>query len=331
MKKMKYFVIAGLVVSMLAGSILTGCSSKEVSGQSQVVLYTNADDEAVEAMQNALDSNGYKDKYIVQAFGTSELGGKLLAEGTDIEADIVTMSSFYTESAEEEHHMFQDLEFETGALEEYPAYYTPITAQEGAMIYNTEVLKENNLPVPKSIKDLTNPVYKDMISITDIQSSSTAWLLIQAIINEYGEDNAKDILTDLYKNAGVHIEESGSGPIKKVRAGEVAVGFGLRHQAVADKEEGLPIDYIDPSEGNFTLTESISVIDKGDRTNPEAMKMAECIIKNGRRELLETYPVPLYEGEQADDTNKSGNPKVFSEKLTVDLLKKHQKLSEECK
>lgn len=331
MKKMKCIVIAGLVVSMLAGSILTGCSSKEVSGQSKVVLYTNADDEAVEAMQNALDSNGYKDKYIVQVFGTSELGGKLLAEGTDIEADMVTMSSFYTESAEEEHHMFKDLEFETGALKEYPAYYTPITAQEGAMIYNTEVLKENNLPVPKSIKDLTDPVYKDMISVTDIQSSSVAWLLIQAIINEYGEDSAKDILTDLYKNAGVHIEESGFGPIKKVRAGEVAVGFGLRHQAVADKEEGLPIDYIDPSEGNFTLTESISVIDKGDKTNPEAMKMAECIIKNGRRGLLETYPLPLYEGEQADDTNRSGNPKVFSEKLTVDLLKKHQKLSKECK
>lgn len=331
MRKMKCVIIAGLVLSMMAGSILTGCGSKETSVHNQVVLYTNADDEAVEAMKNALDGNGYEGKYIVQTFGTSELGGKLLAEGADIEADIVTMSSFYTESAEEEHHMFKDLEFETGALEEYPSYYTPITAQEGAIIYNTEVLKENNLPVPKSIKDLADTVYKDMISVTDIQSSSTAWLLIQGIISEYGEDGAKDILTNIYKNAGVHIEESGSGPIKKVRAGEVAIGFGLRHQAVADKEEGLPMDYVDPSEGNFTLTESVSVIDKGDMTNPEAMKMAECIIKNGRDELLQTYPVPLYEGEQADDANKSGNPKVFPEKLTVDLLKKHQKLSEECK
>lgn len=263
MRKMKCIVTAGLALSMLAGCIVTGCGSKKAPAQSQVVLYTNADDEAVEAMKNALDGNGYEGKYIVQTFGTSELGGKLLAEGADIEADMVTMSSFYTESAEEEHHMFKDLEFETGALEEYPAYYTPITAQEGAMIYNTEVLKENNLPVPKSVKDLADPVYKDMISVTDIQSSSTAWLLIQAIISGYGEDGAKDILTDIYKNAGVHIEESGSGPIKKVRAGEVAVGFGLRHQAVADKEEGLPIDYVDPSEGNFTLTV---------RTSPEILR-----------------------------------------------------------
>ena len=331
MKKMKSIAILGLAFTLLAGGVLTGCGSKEASSDEKVILYTNADDEAIAAMQNALDSNGYKDKYIVQTFGTSELGGKLLAEGADIEADLITMSSFYVESAEDEHHMFKDLEFDTGALEEYPSYYTPITAQEGAIIYNTDVLKENNLPVPTSIKDLADPVYKDMISVTDIQSSSTAWLLVQALISEYGEDGAKDILTSIYENAGAHIEESGSGPIKKVRAGEVAIGFGLRHQAVADKEEGLPIDYVDPTEGNFTLTESVAVIDKDDDTNPEAMKMAECIIKNGRQELLETYPIPLYDGENVDDANKSGNPKVFPEKLTVDLLKKHQALSEECK
>lgn len=331
MKKMKRAALVGMALAMLTGSVLTGCGSKSNASEDQVVLYTNADDEAVAAMQHALDTNGFEGQYIVQTFGTSELGGKLLAEGTNVEADLVTMSSFYLESSQSEHAMFQDLDFETGALEEYPSYYTPITAQEGAIIYNTEALKENKLPVPKSVKDLADPVYKDMISVTDIQSSSTAWLLIQALVNEYGEDGAKDILTDIYKNAGAHIEDSGSGPIKKVRAGEVAVGFGLRHQAVADKEEGLPIDYVDPTEGNFTLTESVAVVDKKENTNKKAMEMAECIIKNGREELLETYPIPLYEGETVDDANKSGNPKVFSEKLSVDLLKKHQTLSEECK
>lgn len=59
--------------------------------------------------------------------------------------------------------------------------------------------------------------------------------------------------------------------------------------------------------------------------------MAECIIKNGREDLLKYYPIPLYKGEAEDSANKSGNPKTFPEKLTVDLLKKHQALSEECK
>lgn len=206
-----------------------------------------------------------------------------------------------------------------------------ITAQEGTLIVNTEQMEAENLDMPKSIKDLANPEYKGKIAVTDIMSSSTAWLLIQGLISEYGEEEAKEILTDIYANAGDHLEESGSGPLKLVRAGEVAIGFGLRQQAVADKEKGLPVDYIDPEEGNFTLTESVAVVNKSEEKNAKAMEMAECIIKNGREELLKSYPIPLYEGESVPETEKSGNPKTFPEKLTVDLLKKHQELSESCK
>lgn len=206
-----------------------------------------------------------------------------------------------------------------------------ITAQEGTLIVNTEQMEAENLDMPKSIKDLANPEYKGKIAVTDITSSSTAWLLIQGLISEYGEEEAKEILTDIYANAGDHLEESGSGPLKLVRAGEVAIGFGLRQQAVADKEKGLPVDYIDPEEGDFTLTESVAVVNKSEEKNAKAMEMAECIIKNGREELLKSYPIPLYEGESVPETEKSGNPKTFPEKLTVDLLKKHQELSESCK
>ena len=206
-----------------------------------------------------------------------------------------------------------------------------ITAQEGTLIVNTEQMEAENLDMPKSIKDLANPEYKGKIAVTDITSSSTAWLLIQGLISEYGEEEAKEILTDIYANAGDHLEESGSGPLKLVRAGEVAIGFGLRQQAVADKEKGLPVDYIDPEEGNFTLTESVAVVNKSEEKNAKAMEMAECIIKNGREELLKSYPIPLYEGESVPETEKSGNPKTFPEKLTVDLLKKHQELSDSCK
>ena len=324
-KKVTTILLCGVLTACTA---LSGCGKKE---SEEVVIYSNADDEAIEAMKLALDENGYKGQYLIQTFGTSELGGKLLAEGTNIEADMVTMSSFYLESSQEEHTMYADLDFDTGATEDYPSYYTPITSQEGAIIVNTEMMKENNLPMPKSLKDLADPVYEGFLSVTDIQGSSTAWLMIQALVSEYGEDGAKEVLTSIYKNAGAHLEDSGSGPIKKVRAGEVAVGFGLRHQAVADKEEGLPIDFVDPTEGNFALTESVAVIDKGDKSNPLAQKMAECIIKKGRKELIKYYPNPLYEGEVADEANVSAHPAKFSEKLTVDLLEKHKNLSESCK
>ena len=328
LKRVAAFSLAAVTGISALG--LTACGGG-ASAEDQVIIYSNADDEAVEAMKNTLDENGYEGQYVFQTFGTSELGGKLLAEGTNIEADMVTMSTFYVDSAQEQNQMFKDLDFEVDTIDEYPSYCAPITAQEGTIIVNTEVLEENNLPMPTSLKDLANPEYEGFISVTDIASSSTAWLLIQGLISEYGEDGAKEVLTGIYKNAGDHIEDSGSTPLEKVRAGEVALGFGLRQQAVADKADGLPIDYVDPAEGTFSLTESVAVVDKGDESKDKAMEMAQCIIENGREELQSYYPLALYNGEKTDADNRSANPKVFSELLTVDLLEKHQALSEECK
>ena len=192
-----------LLCTMLCGALcvssLTACGSKK-SADDSVIIYSNADDEAIEAMKNALDGNGYEGKYTIQTFGTSELGGKIIAEGKNLEADMITMSTFYVDSAQEQNQMFRDLDFDVHTLEKYPAYEAPITSQEGAIIVNTEEMKANNLEMPKSIKDLAKPEYEGFISVTDVSSSSTAWLLIQALISEYGEEEAKTILTGIYKN-----------------------------------------------------------------------------------------------------------------------------------
>ena len=105
LKRVATFTLAAAVA--VTGLGLTGCGAG--SSDEQVIIYSNADEEAITAMENALDSNGYEGKYMFQTFGTSELGGRLLAEGADIEADMVTMSTFYSESAQEQNSMFQDL------------------------------------------------------------------------------------------------------------------------------------------------------------------------------------------------------------------------------
>lgn len=88
MKKFRKTLTLTLTAGVLAATALTGCGAKD----KEVVIYTNADDEAIDAMKAALNGRGYDGKYIMQSFGTSELGGKLLAEGKQIEADMVTMS-----------------------------------------------------------------------------------------------------------------------------------------------------------------------------------------------------------------------------------------------
>ncbi|YCA43959.1 extracellular solute-binding protein [Bacillus sp. JZ8] len=319
MKKRLLIILIGLVV------IMAGCGAKSAnSGDDKVVIYSNGDEEAIAAMEKSLKDAGYEGKYIIQSLGTSELGGKLMAEGEQIEADLVTMSSYFLESAEEQHSMFKDLTFETQTIDKYPAFYTPILANTGAVFFNTEMMKQKGMDIPKTIKDLASPEYKGLVSIPNIMDSSTGWMLIQAIISEYGEVEGKKVMAGIIKNAGPHLESSGSGSIKKVQAGEVAVGFGLRHQAVEVKQSGAPIDFIDPVEGNFSNTESLAVINKKDKKTELAMDMAKVIVEDARAELINYYPVPLYEGENVDEENKAANNKVFKEPLTVELLEKHQ-------
>src|SRR5699024_11915432 len=65
------------------------------SSTDKVVISTNADEEAITVMEKALDRNGFKGEYIVQPQSTAELGGKMMAEGKNIEADIITQATYY--------------------------------------------------------------------------------------------------------------------------------------------------------------------------------------------------------------------------------------------
>lgn len=326
-KVLKNIALGVMVCSTLFGMV--GCGTKSAQ---KVVIYTNADDEAVKAMKDSLNSAGYEEKYVLQSLGTSELGGKLMAEGDKIEANLVTMSSYFIDSAQQQNNMFEDLSFKLNTLEKYPAYSMPILGNTGALFVNTNLIKEKGLPMPESIKDLTKDEYKDLVSIPNIMNSSTAWLLIQAVISEYGEEEGKEILHKLIENCGPHVEASGSGPIKKVRVGEVAAGFGLRHQAVADKLDGKPMDYVDPIEGNYSLTECLAVVKKKDSEITKlATEMAEVIATKARPELIKNYPVALYEGETVGEVNKPAYSKQFKEPLTVNLLEKHQEFFKSAK
>lgn len=309
--------------------VLAACGGVEAGSKDQVIIYSNADDEAIEVMEATLDKKGYEGKYLIQSFGTSELGGKMMAEGKDMEADVVTMASYFIESAQKSQSMFVDLSADLKPLDGGTTFALPILGNIGSIFINTDLLQQKGLPVPTSIKDLTDPAYKDLLSFPNILDSSTGWLLVQAIINEYGEKEGQKIIAGLIKNAGPHIESSGSGPIKKVKTGEVAVGFGLRIQAINAKNEGLPIDYIDPIEGNFTLTESVAVVDKeGDEAL--AREIAKVIATEARPDLLKQYPVALYEGEQVNEEFIPKYLKKWDTTLTVDLLEKHQAFFKEA-
>lgn len=322
MNKLKNAIWLLLICSI--SLVLGACGSGNAAKDEKVIIYTNGDEEATTAMDEALKKEGLSGKYTIQLFGTSELGGKMIAEGDKIEADVVTMTSYFIDSAQKKNNMFATIKGSKEAIDPHSEYALPILGNMGAIFVNTEVLKQKNLETPTSILDLTKPEYKNLVSIPNIMDSSTAWLLIQAILHEYGEEQGKEVLQKLLANVGPHLESSGSGPIKKVQTGEVAVGFGLRAQAVDAKAEGQPIQFIDPKEGNFSLTESVAVVNKGGDKQKTAEKIAQIIADKARPALLKQYPVALYKGETVSKEHQPKQATKWETPLTVDLLEQHQ-------
>lgn len=298
--------------------VLAGCGNSDAD---EVIIYSNADDEAIAIIEETLDEKGFEGQYTVQVMGTSELGGKIIAEGDSIEADIVTMSAYFLESAQQQNDMFESLKASKESMDDYGDFQIPILGNMGAIFMNTQALEATNLPIPETLKELADPKYEGYISFPNLFDSSTGWLLVQAVLAEYGEEEGEHILEALKSNAGPHLESSGSGPIKKVKAGEVPIGFGLRNQAVYEQQAGSPIEVIDPKEGNFTLTESISVVKKEE--NERAIEIAQALEDAAREPLLQEYPVILYDGEEVDKDHDVPFEK-WEEKLTVELLEAHQ-------
>ncbi|CAM5692699.1 ABC transporter substrate-binding protein OS=Lysinibacillus sphaericus OX=1421 GN=LS41612_18725 PE=4 SV=1 [Lysinibacillus sphaericus] len=173
MMKKSTVMMFGTVSSAI---VLAACGGAEADTKDQVIIYSNADDEAIEVMQTTLDKKGYEGKYIIQSFGTSELGGKMMAEGKDIEADVVTMASYFIESAQTSKSMFVELTSELKPLDGGSTYALPILGNVGSIFINTDLLAQKGLPVPQTIKNLTKPEYKDLVSFPN--NLHSYWLAI---------------------------------------------------------------------------------------------------------------------------------------------------------
>lgn len=301
------------------------------SSTDKIIIATNADEEAISAMKDTLDKHGYKGQYIVQPQSTSELGGKIIAEGSNIEADIITQASYYLKSAQDQNDMFVTSKNKLETIDKYPNYITPLLGNTGSLFINKKALEKHHLEIPHSIKDLTKPEYKGQVSIPNVMESSTGWLVLQGILSEYGEKEGQEIIKKLLINVGPHLEDGGSGPLQKVESGEVAVGVGLRAQAIEQEKKDNIIKHIDPREGNFSLVEGAAIVKKGGSKQKKAEKMVETIQKYSRKDLMKQYPVTLYKNESISKDQQPRYPKKWKSPLTVDLLQRHQDIFNSAK
>jgi len=118
----------------------------------------------------------------------------------------------------------------------------------GAVVINTELLKEKGLSEPTSYQDLIKPEFKGLLSMPNPKSSGTGYMFLRNLTNAWGEDKAFAYFDKFAENI-VQFTSSGSGPMNALVQKEAAVALGMTGQAVTMLNEGAPFKIVFFEEG----------------------------------------------------------------------------------
>jgi iron(III) transport system substrate-binding protein len=162
----------------------------------------------------------------------------------------------------------------------YNYWFAAITA-------NTKLLKEKNLPTPKSWMDLTNPVYKGEVVMPNPGVSGTAFVSVAAIMQIYGEAKGWEYLEKLDKNVAQYTK-SGSAPADLVARGEYAIGISWDQAIYGRVEKGFPIIGIVPVEGTAFDLESVAIL-KGCKQMKAAQKLVDWLGSKEGQTFIGTF------------------------------------------
>jgi len=114
---------------------------------------------------------------------------------------------------------------------------------------NTEELARLNLEAPADWDDLIKPEYEGLIWMANPNTSGTAKLVINTMVQMKGHDEAMEYLKALDKNIAQYTK-SGSGPAKMVGPGECVIGIGFLHDGITQILAGYDnIELVLPSSG----------------------------------------------------------------------------------
>jgi len=116
------------------------------------------------------------------------------------------------------------------------------------MSANEGLLKELGLPTPTGWDDLTDPRYKGLVGVANINTSGTALTTLATQIFLRGEDEGFEYMKRLHKNIA-HYTKSGVAPGILCGRGEIAVAIVFLHDVIYQIESGYPVTAIAPKEG----------------------------------------------------------------------------------
>ncbi len=295
----KLLILFSLFLIICCGAILKSTLTKQ-----SIVIYTSMEEYAVALLQERVEEEfpNYNVKFVTKS--TSTIATKVLEEGSRCEADLV----FGLEYAYIQKIVENDLAFnfkgryDMSIFEDDLVYgdikdcIIPSCRSGISIIVNNSVLAEKNIPKPTSYLDLTNPIYKNMISMPSPASSGTGYAFYLAMVNMLGDEGAQQYFESFSKNV-YQFTSSGSGPVNDLVSKEAGIGIGMISQAVEKISGGqTDLEVVLTDEGAAFSTYGSFVV-KGKENNRGVLEIFDYMYTTFTNECCaKFYPEAIFKG-----------------------------------
>lgn len=258
-------------ISSLSVTAFAADDSLEDTGK-LTLYYSNSTEWADPIIQEFEDQTGIEVSLVQD--GTSSLFARIKAEAGNPQADVVWGGVIDTYRANQDllqEYTSSEVDSLKPEAVDPNGYYTGFDMGPMVMIYNTELVPEDEAPTKWS--DLLDEKYKGQIACADPTSSSSSFACIMSIILAYGTEDGKgyDFVEDLVHNLDDKVLSSSSGVYKGVSDGEYMVGLTYEEAALRYIESGANIQVVYPEEGTSSSPSGVAVI-KGCQ-NPKSAQM----------------------------------------------------------
>ncbi len=298
----RIIIILGCLFSILI------CTSCKKCKKDRVLIYTSNEDFRIETMKEVFSKELPDIEVVIQYYSTGAHAAKLKAEGKDTPCDIfVGLEVGYTETLTDLLADLSDYDTSNYLDDILPNHhkYHIWSKEAGSIIINNKVLKEKNLPKPSSYKDLLNPIYKDLVMMPNPKTSGTGYYFYNNLYNVLGETEALNYFEQL-NTIVKQFSESGSGPVKALDKGEIAIALGMTFQAITSVnknpdleimyfEEGSPyslyaMGIISGKENNNNVKRVYDVLYNKVTLEDKRLHNPEQIYKNQIASVIPNYP-----------------------------------------
>jgi iron(III) transport system substrate-binding protein len=145
---------------------------------------------------------------------------------------------------------------------------------------NTKLLKEKNLPAPKTWDDLAKPIYKGMINVASPAQSGTA---LTIFTNFYDMYNGWDYIDKLHKNI-FQYNSSGGVAGRQAARGECVIGMTYDFALLLLKNEGFPLEVVYPPKTSYAAEGSALI--HGAKNPAEAKLFLDFLVSKEMMELV---------------------------------------------